>query len=156
MPPYDWNDMTEKSKDDALTQLAENGCPQAAPYWHLAKGSESYLNWIAKWFLYHKFRYRDGRNKLKHSKRRKFNSRHDDRKHHGTLHTLLRNTESSISKREKTNAINPGDFRTLNTHMDQFQPIPDAFHHEVDGLYDRTHAAQLERKRFDPVKDVWV
>ena len=49
-----------------MMQLARNGSSRTAPYWRIAKGSVLSPNWIAKWFLYHKFRYRDGRNKSKH------------------------------------------------------------------------------------------
>lgn len=59
--------MVEKSKDDAMVQLARNGSAETAPYWQMAEESDTCPNWIAKWFLYHKFRYRDGRNKSKHS-----------------------------------------------------------------------------------------
>jgi len=66
-PPYDWNDVVEKSKDDAMRQLSGGGSSRTAPYWQMAEESETSPNWIAKWFLYHKFRYRDGRNKSKGS-----------------------------------------------------------------------------------------
>jgi hypothetical protein len=64
-PPYEWSDVTEKSKSDAMIILARSDDARTAPYWQLANESSSdgCPNWIARWFLYHKFRYRDGRNK---------------------------------------------------------------------------------------------
>lgn len=62
-PPYDWSDIAEKSKDEAVARIAESGDAHTSYYWNLAVPTEECHNWIARWFLYHKFRYRDGRNK---------------------------------------------------------------------------------------------
>ncbi|KAI9648257.1 hypothetical protein NHQ30_002889 [Ciborinia camelliae] len=62
-PPYDWSDIVERSKDEAMKLIVENGTDQTAYYWSLAKPTPDCPNWIARWFLYHKFRYRDGRNR---------------------------------------------------------------------------------------------
>lgn len=64
-PPYDWSDITEKAKYEAMEKLAKSGDAQTSNYWNIAASSTSdnCPNWIARWFLYHKFRYRDGRNK---------------------------------------------------------------------------------------------
>lgn len=43
--------------------ISENGDEYTAYYWNLASPTTDCPNWIAKWFLYHKFRYRDGRNR---------------------------------------------------------------------------------------------
>lgn len=43
--------------------ISENGDEYTAYYWSLASPTSDCPNWIAKWFLYHKFRYRDGRNR---------------------------------------------------------------------------------------------
>jgi hypothetical protein len=61
-PPYDWSDIVEKSKDDAMRLIAQGGTPHTSYYWRIGD-SPSEENWVARWFLYHKFRYRDGRNK---------------------------------------------------------------------------------------------
>jgi hypothetical protein len=50
-----------------MVQLSEGGTAKTQGYWDLAVETENCPNWIAKWFLYHKFRYRDGRNKPKSS-----------------------------------------------------------------------------------------
>ncbi|KAI9737584.1 MAG: hypothetical protein M1818_005588 [Claussenomyces sp. TS43310] len=64
-PPYDWNDITERAKHEAVTFMAQSGDERTSRYWALADESTSdgYANWIARWFLYHKFRYRDRRNR---------------------------------------------------------------------------------------------
>jgi hypothetical protein len=63
-PPYDWSDINEKSKDDAMSRIARGGDQYTSYYWNLAPyGAGDCPNWIARWFLYHKFRYRDGRNR---------------------------------------------------------------------------------------------
>jgi hypothetical protein len=62
-PPYDWSDIFEKSKDEAMIRIAQSGDPHTRYYWNLAAPTEDCPNWIARWFLYHKFRYRDGRNR---------------------------------------------------------------------------------------------
>ncbi|QSZ37566.1 hypothetical protein DSL72_008664 [Monilinia vaccinii-corymbosi] len=62
-PPYDWSDIVEKSKDEAMNLIVQNGTPETAYYWNLAGPTQDCPNWIARWFLYHKFRYRDGRNR---------------------------------------------------------------------------------------------
>ncbi|KAB8304243.1 hypothetical protein EYC80_003660 [Monilinia laxa] len=62
-PPYDWSDIVEKSKDEAMELIVQNGTDQTAYYWSLARPTPDCPNWIARWFLYHKFRYRDGRNR---------------------------------------------------------------------------------------------
>lgn len=62
-PPYDWSDIRESSKDEAMREIAQGGDEYTAYYWRLALPTEECPNWIARWFLYHKFRYRDGRNR---------------------------------------------------------------------------------------------
>ncbi|TVY51463.1 hypothetical protein LCER1_G006770 [Lachnellula cervina] len=63
-PPYDWSDINEKSKDEAMKLISKSGDTQTSYYWNLAGPSpDECPNWIARWFLYHKFRYRDGRNR---------------------------------------------------------------------------------------------
>ncbi|KAF4634626.1 hypothetical protein G7Y89_g3483 [Cudoniella acicularis] len=62
-PPYDWSDINEKSKDEAMQRIAQSGDQYTAYYWNLAAPTDDCPNWIARWFLYHKFRYRDGRNR---------------------------------------------------------------------------------------------
>ena len=56
--PYAWSDFTEKSKDQAIQSLAMSGDTRTSHYWCLALPTNKCPNWIARWFLYHKFRHR--------------------------------------------------------------------------------------------------
>jgi hypothetical protein len=46
-----------------MALIARSGNQHTAYYWKLAAPTPDCPNWIARWFLYHKFRYRDGRNR---------------------------------------------------------------------------------------------
>ncbi|KAH7397533.1 hypothetical protein BKA64DRAFT_554919, partial [Cadophora sp. MPI-SDFR-AT-0126] len=65
--PYDWSDIQEKAKDTAMGLMAQRGDQYTAYYWDLGASAGNSPNWVAKWFLYHKFRYRDGRNRTQKS-----------------------------------------------------------------------------------------
>lgn len=77
--PYDWSDILEKAKDDTMRKIAEGSSEHTSYYWNLSEPTDDCPNWIAKWFLYHKFRYRDGRNRnpIKDSDSTRTSSRHD-------------------------------------------------------------------------------
>jgi len=57
-PPYAWSDFTEKSKDQAIQSITMSNDSRTSRYWSLAHSTDKCPNWIARWFLYHKFRYR--------------------------------------------------------------------------------------------------
>ncbi|KUJ15168.1 uncharacterized protein LY89DRAFT_105613 [Mollisia scopiformis] len=76
-PPYDWSDIQEKSKDEAMEAIGKGGDEYTDYYWRLAAPAVDCPNWIARWFLYHKFRYRDGRNRT-HQR----GSHNSDRRYH--------------------------------------------------------------------------
>jgi hypothetical protein len=50
-PPYDWSDIQEKAKDQAMLHIVESGDECTRYYWNLAKPTPDCPNWIAKWFL---------------------------------------------------------------------------------------------------------
>lgn len=84
-PPYDWSDITELSKEQAMIRLAQSGDAHTSAYWAMGneRTADGCPNWIARWFLYHKFRYRDGRNRGKESKSQKSGASSKGRtKHH--------------------------------------------------------------------------
>ncbi|KAM3078224.1 hypothetical protein ACMFMF_004631 [Clarireedia jacksonii] len=81
-PPYDWSDIVERSKDEAMCAIAQNGSDHTSYYWNLATPTNECPNWIARWFLYHKFRYRDGRNRNGGGKAEDSSSRHHHSHHH--------------------------------------------------------------------------
>lgn len=62
-PPYDWSDMQEMNKDNAIARLATSGTVETERYWKLAGSGPDSDNWIARWFIYHLFRHRDRRNR---------------------------------------------------------------------------------------------
>jgi len=71
VPPYDWNDFKEQWKDEAVNRIARGGDQYTNYYWSLASQQDNCPNWIARWFLYHKFRYNDSRSRRhreRHSK----------------------------------------------------------------------------------------
>jgi hypothetical protein len=98
-PPYDWSDIVENSKDEAMRRIAQSGNEHTSHYWNLGKqdSSESCPNWIARWFLYHKFRYRDGRNR---------NVRADE----GSRHTSGSSSRRSHHDSKGYAAENTGDY----------------------------------------------
>ncbi len=66
-----------------MAHLSQTGDQYTQYYWNLAASTAEAPNWIAKWFLYHKFRYRDGRNRT-HVKGSEDKKHHDSKqgKHH--------------------------------------------------------------------------
>lgn len=60
-----------------MINIAASGDIDTSYIWSLAEPTDHCPNWIARWFLYHKFRYRDGRNK---------NATRGDGKHHSSHH----------------------------------------------------------------------
>ncbi|KAG9247896.1 hypothetical protein BJ878DRAFT_401505, partial [Calycina marina] len=60
--PYDLSDIIERAKDDAIRVIAEGRESATSYYWQQASETNDCLNWIAKRFLYKKFRYNDGSN----------------------------------------------------------------------------------------------
>jgi hypothetical protein len=65
-----------------MTLIAENCDSYTSYYWKIAVPTTDCPNWIAKWFLYHKFRYRDGRNKNSAEDRG-----HTPHRHNGSHHS---------------------------------------------------------------------
>lgn len=94
-PPYDWSDITEQAKFDAAIQLSRSPDARTAPYWALGNNPMTENNWIAIWFIYHKFRYRDGRNRSRDSKNGSKKSKGNPKK--GQPPSLQQNSSSSGS-----------------------------------------------------------
>ncbi|KAH9217137.1 hypothetical protein DL95DRAFT_295787 [Leptodontidium sp. 2 PMI_412] len=78
--PYDWSDVQERAKDDAMAMIAQGGDQFTEYFWGLGVAEDNNPNWVAKWFLYHKFRYRDGRNRTQRSGQ-KHHDKHGSSKH---------------------------------------------------------------------------
>ncbi|KAH7346895.1 hypothetical protein BKA65DRAFT_382883, partial [Rhexocercosporidium sp. MPI-PUGE-AT-0058] len=79
-PPYDWSDIQERAKDDAMAMIVQGGGQYTEYFWKIGATEDNNPNWVAKWFLYHKFRYRDGRNRAQ-----KCGEKHHD-KHSSSKH----------------------------------------------------------------------
>ncbi|PQE29729.1 sigma-70 region 2 protein [Rutstroemia sp. NJR-2017a WRK4] len=103
-PPYDWSDIVEKSKDEAMCAIAQNGSERTSYYWNLATPTNDCPNWIARWFLYHKFRYRDGRNRNA-GKAEAGSSRHRHSHHHHSSHR-----RSSYVAAAEQSSYSPGSY----------------------------------------------
>ena len=69
MAPFDWSDITELAKSKAAAWLSQPSDRVTSAYWQMGVTPSNENNWVAIWFLYHKFRYRDGRNRSKDSKK---------------------------------------------------------------------------------------
>lgn len=67
--PFDWSDITELAKSKAAAWLSQPSDRVTSVYWQMGVTPSNVNNWVAIWFLYHKFRYRDGRNRSKDSKK---------------------------------------------------------------------------------------
>ncbi|EPE32233.1 hypothetical protein GLAREA_07366 [Glarea lozoyensis ATCC 20868] len=102
-PPYDWSDIRDRSKDEAYIRIAQSGDAHTSYYWNLAEPTEDCPNWIARWFLYHKFRYRDGRN------------RNPARADEG---------RSSGSKRERTKEVKRSSHSSSSSRPSTYQETP--------------------------------
>jgi len=68
-----------------MLRLAKSENVYTSYYWVLAAPKEGCPNWIARWFLYHVFRYRDGRNKQQEERSR----RHGSSSFHGSRHASV-------------------------------------------------------------------
>jgi hypothetical protein len=79
-----------------MKYLAEAGSAETRQYWELAdeSNSDGCPNWIARWFLYHKFRYRDGRNRGK-----------DQEKSLSKSHHRIRDRQSENSMDQQYNEV---------------------------------------------------
>lgn len=115
--------------------IVQNGTDQTAYYWSLARPTPDCPNWIARWFLYHKFRYRDGRNRnikadhrdtvpcsaattLHHHNHNHRHSHHSHHSYHRQIHQVEDNyCHSSYYTGASVNAGMYGSFiSNLNSH----------------------------------------
>lgn len=102
--------------------IVQNGTDQTAYYWSLARATPDCPNWIARWFLYHKFRYRDGRNRNIKADNRDTTPyksattshyHHDHRHSHHSYHSHHRPTNSHSSYFPNT-SMNAGMYFSLH------------------------------------------
>ncbi|EKD17742.1 uncharacterized protein L3040_008072 [Drepanopeziza brunnea f. sp. 'multigermtubi'] len=140
-PPYDWSDIKEGSKDEAMKMIAGRGDQYTQYYWDLGNAGKD-ENWIAKWFLYHKFRYRDGRNRA-HQKLPN-NHRHTDKHANSSSrprNSILRAEQSAYKEYYDAQVNNPGTSgNRYGNEQGYYTPAPVA---AVGGTY-----------IYDPVRDI--
>lgn len=63
VPPYKWDEISETAKHNQILLIVAGAQPQTRPYYqvgrYMTKVAEE--NWVARWYLWHAFRYRDNR-----------------------------------------------------------------------------------------------
>jgi len=61
--PYRWDELSETSKHLHILMIVRDACAETRPYYDIGR----YMlhvneeNWVARWYLWHSFRYRDNR-----------------------------------------------------------------------------------------------
>ncbi|KAH7350491.1 hypothetical protein BKA66DRAFT_430927 [Pyrenochaeta sp. MPI-SDFR-AT-0127] len=58
--PYKWDEISETAKHTQILTIVNNARPETRPYYHLGRymTSVNEENWVARWYLWHSFRYR--------------------------------------------------------------------------------------------------
>ena len=61
-PPYRWDDLQETYRHRERMAVVAGADPVTAPYYRRGQhGTVVIDNWVANWFLWHSFRFRDNR-----------------------------------------------------------------------------------------------
>jgi hypothetical protein len=58
--PYKWDEISETAKHYEILTVVNNAGPQTRPYYGMGRYTTnvSEENWVARWYLWHSFRYR--------------------------------------------------------------------------------------------------
>jgi hypothetical protein len=61
--PYKWDELKETARHREVLYIAEYASPDTRPYFQMGRYRTTVEeeNWVAQWFLWHCFRYRDNR-----------------------------------------------------------------------------------------------
>ncbi|KAJ8111636.1 hypothetical protein OPT61_g5818 [Boeremia exigua] len=61
--PYKWDEISETAKHVEILTLVNNAGPHTRPYYEMGRymTNVNEENWVARWYLWHSFRYRDNR-----------------------------------------------------------------------------------------------
>lgn len=61
--PYRWDYLQETAKHAEVLRMVRDASPETQHYYRLGRHMEgnNEENWVARWFLWHAFRYRDNR-----------------------------------------------------------------------------------------------
>jgi hypothetical protein len=58
--PYKWDEISETAKHAEILTVVANAGPQTRPYYGMGRymTNVNEENWVARWYLWHSFRYR--------------------------------------------------------------------------------------------------
>nr|GFD54315.1 hypothetical protein [Tanacetum cinerariifolium] len=58
--PYKWDEISETAKHAGILTVVNNAGPQTRPYYEKGRymTNVNEENWVARWYLWHSFRYR--------------------------------------------------------------------------------------------------
>ncbi|EMD68239.1 hypothetical protein COCSADRAFT_33187 [Bipolaris sorokiniana ND90Pr] len=61
--PYRWDEISETAKHSCVLTVVRDACPETRPYYYMGcyRTAVNEENWVARWYLWHSFRYRDNR-----------------------------------------------------------------------------------------------
>jgi len=61
--PFKWDEISETAKHVEILTIVTNAGPQTRPYYEMGRymTNVNEENWVARWYLWHSFRYRDNR-----------------------------------------------------------------------------------------------
>ena len=58
--PYRWDEISETAKHTYVLMVVRDACPETRPYYYMGcyRTAVNEENWVARWYLWHSFRYR--------------------------------------------------------------------------------------------------
>ncbi|EMD93569.1 hypothetical protein COCC4DRAFT_132538 [Bipolaris maydis ATCC 48331] len=58
--PYLWDEISETAKHSCVLMVVRDACPETRPYYYMGcyRTAVNEENWVARWYLWHSFRYR--------------------------------------------------------------------------------------------------
>lgn len=58
--PYRWDEISETAKHSCVLTVVRDACPETRPYYYMGcyRTAVNEENWVARWYLWHSFRYR--------------------------------------------------------------------------------------------------
>ncbi|KAF1936144.1 hypothetical protein EJ02DRAFT_448217 [Clathrospora elynae] len=61
--PYRWDEISETAKHSQILTTVHTSRPETRPYYYMGRymTNVNEENWVARWYLWHSFRYRDNR-----------------------------------------------------------------------------------------------
>lgn len=60
VPPYKWDELSETAKHARILTTVNQAQPATRPYYYMGRymTNVNEENWVARWYLWHAFRYR--------------------------------------------------------------------------------------------------